>query len=86
MTKKTKTNQIDSWEEINNRLMRTYYFNDYDEVMTFVNKIMGIAKKMDHHPDIMVHYDNVKLSIFDHKTGSVSNKCHQFALSVDKLK
>ena len=84
--KKNKSNLSDSWEEISNRLMRTYYFTDYDEVMSFVNKVMNVAKKMNHHPDMTVHYDNVKLSIMDHEKGIVTNKCHQFALSVDKIK
>ena len=76
----------DSWEEVSNRLMRTYYFNGYDGVMEFVNKVMIIAKKQDHHPDITVHYDNVKLSISDHKKGKVTDKCHKLAKAIDKIK
>jgi 4a-hydroxytetrahydrobiopterin dehydratase len=76
----------DSWEEVSNRLMRTYYFKGYDEVIEFVNKVMNIAKKQDHHPDITVHYDNVKLSIHDHKKGKVTEKCHKLAVTIDKIK
>lgn len=76
----------DSWEEVNNRLMRTYYFDDYDHVMKFVTKVMTIAEKQKHHPDIIVHYDNVKLSVYDHKKGKVSDKCHKLAAAIDKVK
>ena len=78
--------KVDSWEEINNRLVRTYYFNTYDEVINFVNKVMSLAKKQDHHPDMTVHYDNVKLSLVDHEKGKISDKCHKLALAIDKIK
>jgi pterin-4a-carbinolamine dehydratase len=38
-----------------------------------------------HHPDMIVRYDNVKISITDHEEGGVSNKCHKFVNSINKL-
>jgi 4a-hydroxytetrahydrobiopterin dehydratase len=73
------------WEEVSNRLIKTFYFKKYDEVMDFVTKIMEIANKQNHHPDMIVHYDNVKLSITDHEKGKVSEKCHKFTNAVDKI-
>jgi 4a-hydroxytetrahydrobiopterin dehydratase len=84
-SQKKKLEVKDTWEEIDKRLIRTFYFNDYDEVIVFVTKVMSIAKKQNHHPDIIVHYDNVKLSITDHEEEGVSDKCHKFALAVDKI-
>jgi 4a-hydroxytetrahydrobiopterin dehydratase len=75
----------DSWEEVNGKLIRTYYFKDYKGVMDFVNNVMKIADKQNHHPDMTVHYDSVKLSITDHEKGKISDKCHKFATAVDKL-
>jgi 4a-hydroxytetrahydrobiopterin dehydratase len=84
-SQKKKLDVKGSWEEVDKRLIRTFYFNDYDEVIVFVSKVMSIAKKQNHHPDIIVHYDNVKLSITDHEKEKVSDKCHKFALAVDKI-
>lgn len=60
-------------------------FKDYKEVIPFVNSVMKIADKQNHHPDMTVHYDNVKLSITDHDKGGVSQKCHKFINVVDKI-
>lgn len=84
-SQKKKLDLKDSWEEVDKRLIRTFYFKNYDDVMDFVNKTMIIAKKQNHHPDIVIHYDNVKLSITDHEKGRVSEKCHKFALAIDKI-
>ena len=83
--KKTIINKND-WKEGNNKLTKTYYFKDYKEVMPFVDSVMKIADKQNHHPNMTVHYDNVQLSITDHDKGSVSEKCHKFTNAVDKIK
>jgi len=82
--KRTIMNKSD-WKESNNKFTKTFYFKDYKEVMPFVNSVMKIADKQNHHPDMTVHYDNVKLSITDHEEGGVSEKCHKFTKSVDKI-
>jgi pterin-4a-carbinolamine dehydratase len=54
--------------------------------MSFANEVMKIADKQNHHPDMTVHYDNVKLSITDHEKGKITDKCHKFVNEVDKIK
>jgi len=82
--KRTIMNKSD-WKEGGNKLTKTFYFKDFKEVMPFVNSVMKIADKQNHHPDMTVHYDNVKLSITDHDKGGVSEKCHKFTKAVDKI-
>jgi 4a-hydroxytetrahydrobiopterin dehydratase len=82
---KKKIMNSSSWKEVNNRLTKTYYFKDYKKVMSFVDGVMKIADKQNHHPDMTVHYDHVKLSITDDDKGKVSDKCHKFTNEVDKL-
>jgi 4a-hydroxytetrahydrobiopterin dehydratase len=75
-----------NWEEVSGKLIKTFYFKNYKEVIPFVDGVMKIADKQNHHPDMTVHYDNVKLSITDHDKGKVSDKCHKFVNEVDKIK
>ena len=74
-----------NWEEVSGKLIKTFYFKNYKEVIPFVDSVMKIADKQNHHPDMNVHYDNVKLSITDHDKGGVSEKCHKFVNAIDKL-
>jgi 4a-hydroxytetrahydrobiopterin dehydratase len=84
-SQKNKIMNSSDWKEVNNKLTKIYYFKDYKKVMSFVDGVMKIADKQNHHPDMIVHYDNVKLSITDHDKGKVSHKCHKFTNEVDKL-
>jgi len=74
------------WVETNGKLIKTFYFKNYEKVMSFVSEVMKIANKQNHHPDMTGHYDNVKLSITDHEKGKVSDKCHKFVDEVNKIK
>lgn len=76
----------DSWEEVSGRLIRTYYFKEDENIATFVNKVIAIANKFDHKPEMTIRRDSVKLSITDYEKGAVSDKCHNFALAVDKIR
>jgi uncharacterized protein (DUF2237 family)/pterin-4a-carbinolamine dehydratase len=73
------------WTELNNKLEKTFKFNNYNEVVIFSNKVMQIAINQDHHPEINVHYNFVKVRITDFEKGAVSEKCHRFINSVNDI-
>ena len=78
------TNAAD-WTEINNKLEKTFKFDNYNEVVLFTDKVMQIAIDQDHHPEINVHYNFVKVRITDYEKGTVSEKCHRFISEVNKI-
>lgn len=74
----------DSWEQVNNKLIRTYYFDKSHDITAFVNKVMGLAQKHKNYPEMVIRSNYVKLTISDND--KVTDKCHNFALSVDKIR
>ena len=74
-----------NWGSSNKKLERTFKFKDFNESIDFVNKVAKIAEEQDHHPDIIIKYNEVKISITDHEKGGVSNKCHKFVNAIDKI-
>ena len=73
------------WTEISNKLEKTFKFDNYNEVVLFSNKVMQIAINQDHHPEIHVHYNFVKVRITDYEQGTVSEKCQRFVSAVNKI-
>lgn len=73
------------WSEKNGKLIKTFRFESYNEVTDFVNKVFEIAEKQNHHPEIIVKYDSVKVEIFDHSKKSISEKCYKFVDEVNKI-
>jgi uncharacterized protein (DUF2237 family) len=74
------------WVAMNNKLEKDFKFSNYNEVVSFANKVMQIAIDQDHHPELNVHYNFVKVRITDYENGGVSHKCHRFITAVDKIK
>lgn len=74
-----------NWPEIENRFEQKFKFNNYNEVVSFTNKVMQIAIKLDHHPEISVHFNFVKVKITDYEKGATSEKCIRFTIEVDKI-
>ena len=73
------------WTEISNKLEKTFKFDNYNEVVLFSNKVMQIAINQDHHPEIHVHYNFIKVRITDYEQGTVSEKCQRFVSAVNKI-
>jgi len=73
------------WTELNNKLEKTFKFDNYNEVVLFSNKVMQIAIDQDHHPEINVHYNFIKVRITDYEKGAISEKCHRFIGAVNKI-
>jgi len=78
-------NESKGWSDSKQKLERTFKFKDFNESMEFVNKVAKIAESQNHHPDIKINYNKVKLSITDHEKGGVSDKCHKLVKDIDKL-
>lgn len=89
--KKSKTaskskKSTSDWKVVSRKLVKNYKFSNYDDVMDFVNKVAHVAKKQNHHPDMVVKYDCVKITIFNHEAGKITDKCYKFSNAVDKIK
>jgi 4a-hydroxytetrahydrobiopterin dehydratase len=78
-------NESKDWRESNQKLERTFKFKDFNNSIDFVNKVAKIAETQNHHPDIEIKYDKVKISITDHEKGGVSDKCHKLVKSIDDM-
>ncbi|MCF7795366.1 4a-hydroxytetrahydrobiopterin dehydratase [Patescibacteria group bacterium] len=74
------------WEIINNKLTKEFKFDSFVEAVTFINKIMPLAEKAKHHPDIYLHsYSKVKITLFSHDVGKVTDKDYRLAEEIDAI-
>ena len=75
---KARLKALEDWEFDDGELERKYKFEDFAESMAFVNRVAGLAEAADHHPDISIKYNRVKLTLSTHSEGGVTEK--DFAL------
>ncbi len=75
--------QVPSWSLGDKELTRELRFRDFREAMSFVNKIALTANDQDHHPDICISYNTVKLVLSTHKIGGLSLNDFILAAKID---
>lgn len=72
------------WEIKNKKLSKKFTFDNFDEVINFVNNVAKIAKKQNHHPEVKFGYNTVEVSIYDHEKNKISDKCYKFVNAINK--
>ena len=68
------------------KLEREFSFPDFAQSIKFVNQVARIAEKEGHHPDIHVHYDRVKLVLWTHSIGGLSENDFILAAKINTLR
>ncbi|MBO6738408.1 MAG: 4a-hydroxytetrahydrobiopterin dehydratase [Phycisphaerales bacterium] len=74
-----------SWVELNGEIQRTFEFEDFKGAMKFVNTVAEYAERAQHHPDILIRYNKVTLSVSTHDAGGITQKDFDLAEATDKL-
>ena len=77
--------EIPQWTLNEKSVERQFRFNGFRESIGFVNKVAEIAEAEDHHPDIHIFYNKVKLELSTHKIGGLSKNDFILAAKIDKL-
>jgi len=80
---KNRLEDLSEWSEMNGSLQRTYQFKNFVEAMAFVNKIADLAEKAQHHPDILIRYGKVTLTLSTHDAGGITEKDFELAAQAD---
>ncbi|CAG0977352.1 4a-hydroxytetrahydrobiopterin dehydratase [Phycisphaerales bacterium] len=76
---------LPEWSEVGEAIQRTYQFKDFVTAMEFVNKVAQHAEGMQHHPDIMIRYSRVTLTLSTHDAGGISTKDFASATVADQF-
>lgn len=89
---KLSQDQIDSqlsgvseWSQLNDSISRTYEFKDFIQSMKFVNQAADAAEKVQHHPDILIRWNKVTLTLSTHDAGGITQKDFDFAKQADAM-
>lgn len=60
------------WNRAGNAIEKTFPFAGFMEAVAFVNRMAEMAEEMDHHPDLDIRYDKVRVGLSTHSAGGVT--------------
>jgi 4a-hydroxytetrahydrobiopterin dehydratase len=74
------------WKEEDNKLKRTFEFDNFVQAFGFMTKVAFMAEKMDHHPNWSNVYNQVVIELSTHDQGNiVTDKDRKLAAAIDEL-
>ncbi len=77
--------KLPEWELEKKHIERTFEFDDFSEAIEFVNGVAEISEEEDHHPEIDIRYNKVKLSLSTHSEGGLTDMDFELAEKIDTL-
>lgn len=77
--------ELSGWRQDGRRIAQDFALPSFKEAMAFVNRVAEVAEEMDHHPDIIVNYTRVNLSITTHSEGGLTRRDFRLAGRIDGL-
>jgi len=78
-----KLRKVPGWKRSGPEISRLYVFSEFIAAMAFVNYVADLAETMDHHPDILIQYRKVKLTLSTHSAGGLTELDFTLAQKID---
>ena len=75
-----------AWRVIDGqRLEREYRLPDFAAGLALVNRICAVAEAQDHHPDLLLAWGRVRITVWTHSVGGLSLSDFILAAHIDRL-
>ncbi len=78
-----KLQEFPEWSQSGETLQRTFRFDNFLGAMAFVSRIADLAEEHQHHPDILIRYNKVTLTLSTHDAGGITEKDFNYARDTD---
>jgi 4a-hydroxytetrahydrobiopterin dehydratase len=67
------------------QLVKRFRFPDFVSAVGFVNQITPLAEAEQHHPDLLVSWGQVRVQLWTHTAGGLTENDFVLAAKIDKL-
>ena len=68
------------------RLVKTFRFQDFLQAVGFVNAIAPVAEAEGHHPDLHVRWGEVRVILWTHAVGGLTENDFILAAKIEQLR
>ena len=79
-----KLQKLSGWSVKGEAISKQYAWPSFPEAVKFVNRVADLAEEADHHPDILINYRRVTLTLSTHSEGGITQKDFDLAARIDQ--
>lgn len=78
-----KMKGITGWQLGDHAIKKEYVFDSFMPAIDFVNRVAKLAEDADHHPDILINYRRVTMTLSTHSAGGLTANDFDLAPKID---
>ena len=76
--------QLPEWTLSGDSIQRTLSFDDFKASIAFVNTLADMAEAANHHPDILIRWNKVTLTLSTHDAGGLTSRDFDLAGKIEQ--
>jgi 4a-hydroxytetrahydrobiopterin dehydratase len=82
---KSKLSALSGWTLEGGEITRTFELASFPAALLFVSAVGLLAEAAEHHPDMLIKYRKVKLSLVTHDAGGLTDSDFALAQQINNL-
>ena len=79
-----RLDELGDWDREGDEIQKWFEFDDFSSAIKFVNDVAKLADRYDHHPDIDIRYNRVKLALATHSEGGLTPRDFDLAGDIEQ--
>jgi 4a-hydroxytetrahydrobiopterin dehydratase len=76
---------VPDWAHVDDSIRRTVTRDDFRAAMLYVGAVAYLAEEANHHPDILIQWNRVTLTLSTHSAGGLTANDFRLARTIDAL-
>ena len=76
---------LQSWTLAGSEITRTFTLPSFPAALAFASAVGHLAERADHHPEILIQYRKVKLTLSTHSAGGLTEQDFDLATEINAV-
>ncbi len=76
---------LQGWQRKGAEIEKTFVLRNFVDSMGFVNKVALLSERADHHPDILIRWNKVSITLSTHSEGGITEKDLKLAGEIENV-
>ena len=77
--------ELPGWTRAGPAITRTFRFAGFVEAVAFVGRLVAPSEAAKHHPDLLISYNKVRVTLTTHEARGLTRKDFDLARTIDRL-
>ncbi|MBA3431841.1 MAG: 4a-hydroxytetrahydrobiopterin dehydratase [Actinobacteria bacterium] len=79
-----RLDELGDWELEDDQIQKIFEFDDFPSAVQFVSDVAKLAERYNHHPDIDIRYNRVRLVLTTHSEGGLTALDFDLAADIEQ--